>query len=243
MIVANIRGQLRRDDAQLALRLISRGSSSEYECAEATLRDHGIDEVLDDPRLLSALVEARQGGCASYALFSYVIVRHALMGVGEQDRVLADYVASILLHFGLQGRAQRVASTDDEWYTTLAELSGAADGPDPRRTFLVRAHLGNYALWLSGLFPEYIANRHWRRGAPDIDYFEAMGRRGFMLAAEHQLAGQHGVRSLYETAAERFALLRLALNHVSDAYLFPKHQSADRLMRDVSNAARWKLVS
>src|ERR1700684_3006748 len=80
MIVANVRGQLRRDDAQLALRLISRGSSSEYECAEATLRDHGIDEVLDDPRLLSALVEARQGGCASYALFSFVFVWDALMG-------------------------------------------------------------------------------------------------------------------------------------------------------------------
>jgi hypothetical protein len=243
MIVANVRGQLRRDDAQLALRLIARGSSSEYECAEATLRDRGLDEVLDDPRLLPALVEASQGACASYALFSYVVVRHALMDVGEQDRMLADYVAGILLHFGLGGRAQRVASADDEYYTTLAELSGATDGPDPRRTFLVRAHLGNYALWLSGLFPEYIANRHWRRGAPDLDYFEAMGRRGFMLAAEHQLAGQHGVRSLYEMAAERFALLRLALNHVSDAYLFPKHQSADRLMREVSNTTRWKLVS
>jgi hypothetical protein len=243
MIVANVRGQLRRDDAQLALRLIARGSPEEHESAEGTLRDHGLDDVLDDPRLLSALVEARQGACASYALFSYVVVRHALMGVGEQDRVLADYVASVLLNFGLRGRAQRVASTDDEWYTTLAELSGAADGPDPQRTFLVRAHLGNYALWLSGLFPEYITNRHWRRGTPDIDYFEAMGRRGFALAAEHQLAGQHGVRSLYETAAERFALLRLALNRVSDSYLFPRHQSPDRLLREVTNAARWKLVS
>src|SRR5665213_1349412 len=85
MIVANVRGQLRRDDAQLALRLIARGSSDAQESAEATLRDHGMDELLDDPRLLSALVEARQGSCASYALFSYVIVRHALMDVGERD--------------------------------------------------------------------------------------------------------------------------------------------------------------
>jgi hypothetical protein len=243
MITANVRRQLRRDDAQLVLRLIARGSPTEYECAEATLRDDGLDELLDDPRLLPALVEARQGACASYALFSYVVVRHALRDVGEQDRMLADYVASILLHFGLRDRAQRVARADDEWYTTLAELSGAAEGPDPRRTFLVRAHLGNYALWLSGVFPEYIANRHWKRGAPDLDYYEAMGRRGFALAAEHQLAGEHGVRSLYATAADRFAVLRLALNRVSDAYLFPGHQSADRLMREVTDAARWKLVS
>ena len=42
----------------------------------------------------------------------------------------------------------------------------------------MRAHLGNYALWLSGLFPDYIEARHWRRGAPDLDYYEEMGRRG-----------------------------------------------------------------
>lgn len=243
MIVANVRRQLRRDDAQLVLRLISRGSDAEYARAEATLRDQGLDDILDDPRLLPALIEARQGACASYPLFSYVVVRHALRGVGEQDRVLADYVAGILLHFGLRDRAHRVAQADDEWYTTLAELAGAADGPDARRTFLVRAHLGNYALWLSGLFPDHIASRHWRRGAPDLDYYEAMGRRGFTLAAEHDLADEHGVRTLYATAAERFPVLRLALNRVSDAYLFPGHHSPDRLLREVSDAARWKLVS
>ena len=78
MIVANVRGQLQRDDAQLALRLIGRGSRAEYDRAEATLRDRGFDELLDDPRLLQGLVESRHGVCASYPLFSYVIVRHAL---------------------------------------------------------------------------------------------------------------------------------------------------------------------
>jgi len=243
MIVANVRRQLRRDDAQLVLRLIARGSHDEYECAEATLRDRGMDDLLDDPRLLPALLEARQGACASYPLFSYVVVRHALREVGEEDRILADYVAGILLHFGLRDRAHRVGLADDESYSTLAELSGAADGPDPRRTFLVRAHLGTYALWLSGLFPDHIASHHWRRGAPDIDYYEAMGRRGFAMAAEHQLASEHGVRSLFTSAADRFAVLRRALNRVSDVYLFPGHQSPDRLLREVTDAARWKLVS
>jgi hypothetical protein len=143
MIVADVRHALRRDDAQLVLRLLARGSAVEYERGERVLRDEGLDALLDDPRLLTALLESRQGACASYPLFAYVVVRHAMQSVGETDRVLADYVASILLHFGLRERANRVGDADDEYYDTVAELLGAVDGPDAQRAFLVRAHLGN----------------------------------------------------------------------------------------------------
>jgi hypothetical protein len=243
MILANVRCQLQRDDAQLVMRLIARESVAEYERAETTLRDRGLDTLLDDPRLLQSLIAARQGACASYPLVSYVLVRHALRDLGEDDRTMADYVAAILLHFGLRDRAGRVGQADDECYTTLAELSGAVNGPDVRRTFLVRAHLGNYALWLSGLFPDYIAGRHARRGAPDLDYYEEMGRRGYALAATHRLATEHGLSGLYSTAANRFAVLRMALNRVSDSYLFPHHHSPDRLLRQVSDEARWRMMS
>jgi hypothetical protein len=243
VILANVRRQLQRSDAELVLRLIGRGSRADYEQAEAALRDRGLDELLDDPRLLQGLLEARPGGCASYSLFSYVIVRHALCGVGETDRVLADYVASILMHFGLRDRATRVSDVDDETYTTLADLSGAAEGPDIKRTFFVRAHLGNYALWMSGLFPDYIEGRRWRRGAPPLDYYEEMGRRGYSLAATHELAAQHGLASLFSAAADRFGTLRVALNRVSDVYLFPNVHTPDRLMRQVRDEARWRLTS
>ena len=168
MILANVRQHLTRDDAQLALRLIARGSSDVIEEAEVTLREQGIDGLLDDPRLYTGLMLAGHGAHASFPLFAYVVVRHALRDVGEGDRMLADYVASILLHFGLGSRATRVADSDDEVYTTLAELCGALESADAQRSFLVRAHLGNYALWLSGVFPEYIELRRWRKGGPDL---------------------------------------------------------------------------
>jgi len=243
MILANIRRTLGRDDAQLVLRILARGSQAEYARGEDLLRDEGIEALLDDPRLPSALMEARQGIRASYALFAYVIVRHALRSVGEEDRALADYVASLVLEFGLRGRSTKVADTDDARFDTLAELLAAVEGPDARRAFLVRAHLGNYALWLSGMFPESIAARHHRRGAPDIDYYEAMGRRGYELAAGHHLASEHGLVPLYAAAAERFPLLRIALNRVSDRYLFPTISSPDRLMRQVRDESRWRLPS
>jgi hypothetical protein len=157
--------------------------------------------------------------------------------------VLADYVAAVLLHFGVRDRAERISDSDDQSYTTLAELSGDVGDADPRRAFLVRAHLGNYALWRSGLFPDLIEHRRWRRGGPDLDYYETMGRRGFELAAGHRLASEHGLSALFDLAARRFGVLRMALNRVSDTMLFPDRHSPDRLLRQVRDESRWKQAS
>jgi len=241
MILANVRQHLTRDDAQLAVRLVARSSGDAIEEGEVLLREQGLDALLDDPRLLRGLMAARQGAHASLPLFTYVVVRHALRDVGEGDRLLADYVASIMLHFGLGTRATRVGDADDETYTTLAELIAAVENADARRGLLVRAHLGNYALWMSGVFPDHIETRRWRRGGPDLGYYEEMGRRGFTLAADHRLAAEHGLTALFAAAAARFPLLRQALNNISDALLFPNQPSTEKLMRQVRMEGKWML--
>lgn len=243
MILANVRRQLTRDDAQLAARLVADGSRRELEALEARLADEGIDAVLDDPRLPAALREAWLGARASFALFAYVTVRDALRRAGEGDRGLADYVASILVHFCHAEQVHRVSRADDEIYARLYELLEDVDDPDARRSLLVRAHLGNYALWLSGLFPDHIEQRRWRRGGPDLEYYETLGRRGFALASEHRLAAEHGLAPLYALAAERFGVLRVALNDVSDRLLFADVHTPERLMRQVRDLARWRYAS
>ncbi len=241
MILANTRHRLSRDDAQLALRVLSQSTGEPLESLERRLSDDGIDAVLDDPRLPAALVQQRQGARASLPLFAYVVVRHALLGRGETDRGLADYVSAVLEHFGVRDRSHRIGDSDDERYETLAQLAEDLDDRDPRRSFLVRTHLGNYALWLSGLYPDWIEYRRWQRGGPDLEYYEEMGRRGYQLAADHRLAEQHGLTPLFASAAERFGVLRLALNAVSDWMLFPNVQTPDRLMRQVRDEAHWRL--
>lgn len=239
MILGNVRASLTRNDAQLALRLVARGSRAELERAEAELRDEGIDALLDDPRLLPALLESRLGMNCSLPLFCYALVRHALRAAGEGDRAMADYVAAILLHFGMRDRAHRIGPSDDQTYDTLADLLGEVNVADARRSFLVRQHLGNYALWVSGLFPDLIEHRRWRRGGPDLEYYEDLGRRGFRLAADHRLAHEHGIDALLRDVAERFPVLRSALNGISDALLFPGVQSPERIMRQVRDEMRW----
>ena len=239
MIVANVRQCLTRSDAQLAMRLIARGSSGELDVLEQRLRDAGVDAILDDPRLRAALLEQAQAAHTSPRLFIYVVVRYALREVGEGDRVMADFVSSVLLHFGQRDRSQRIRAHDDQIYDTLASLLADAECGDPTRAFLARAHLGNYALWLAGIFPDYIEARQHRRGGPGLDYYDTMGQRGYQLAASHRLASEHGVQPLFSCAAERFGRLRVALNHVSDSIFFPRHHSASKLMRQVRDDARW----
>jgi hypothetical protein len=240
MILADTRHRLTRDDAQLAARLLAAEYGDDPADIEARIADEGIDSVLDDPRLPGALLRQPRGAHASLPLFAYVMVRTALRRAGENDRGLAYHVSARVINFGIRDRAHRIAESDDEIYDALAELARDVDDSDGRRSFLVRTHLGNYSLWLSGIFPDFIEQRRWRRGGPDLDYYEEMGRRGFRLAADHRLAEEHGLTTLYATAAERFGVLRTALNAVSDRLFFPAVNSPERLMRQVRDEARWK---
>jgi hypothetical protein len=242
MILADVRHRLSRADAQLAVRLVSSESTEERERVEQRLVDEGLDTILDDERLPVALLQSRYGAYASLPLFLYVMVRHALLRAGERDRALSDYLAAVLLAFGPRGRAERISEADDETYDSLASLLDDVNDRDPRRAFLVRVHLGNRALWIAGLYPDHVEHRKWRRGGPDLSYFEELGKRGFELAAEHRIAEQHGMTEVYAAVAARFGLLRVALNTLSDSLLFPNVHTPERLMRQVSDEARWKLA-
>lgn len=242
MILADARHRLSREDAQLAVRLLAKDSAGELDAVQQRLVDEGLDAILDDQRLPGALLGSRFGAYASLPLFLYVMVRHALLRAGEKDRAISDYLAALLLAFGARGRGERISEADDQTYDTLAALLEDVNDNDPRRAFLVRVHLGNQALWIAGLFPDYVEQRKWRRGGPDLDYFEELGRRGFELAAEHRIAEQYGMSDVYAAVAARFGLLRVALNSVSDRLMFPNVHTPERLMRQVKDEARWKLA-
>lgn len=234
MLPGSIRQRLTRNDAELALQLLVRLDPGGEPQLRAAVREQGIDILLDDPRLPEALRTQETGALASLPLLVYVLVRRAMREVREDDRTSTDFVSSIVLHFGLGDRARRIREHDDVTYDTLGDLAVDAECGDPTRAFLARAHMGHYALWLAGLFPDRIEAQRHRRGGPGLDYFDDMGRRGYEMAAHHRLAHAHGVEQLFEHAAEHFPRWRLALNHMSDRVLFPNFHSADKLLRQVT---------
>lgn len=215
MILANVRGQLRAADLQLMLLLLSRGSASHRAVLERRLETEGPDALLDIPDLAERLLAARTILVPSETLFFYVMVRHALRQVRVDDRELADYLAALLLEFGRRDRASRVDWHDDQSHRYLIDILADIEASHGERRFRVLLHLGNYALWLGGLFPEYIEARRVRRGGPDMTYYDGLGRRGFSLAAEDVLADRFHLDGVLHTAADRYAAVRSALNDVA----------------------------
>lgn len=235
MILANVRARLRGSDCRLVLVALGRREPGARARAEQRLATEGPDGLLDEPGLLEALLALRSLAVPSAALFAYVAVRHALLAADLDDRPLADYLAALLLEFGRGDRATRPEPADDQTYHYLTEIVTdlAQDQGPPERRFLLQAHLGNYALWLAGLFPDFIAVRRARRGGPDLPYYDALGRRGFGAAAAHALAERYGVAGIYRTAAERFPAVRQALNRLSDRVMFPNVVTDDRVLRNL----------
>jgi hypothetical protein len=221
MIRANTRGRLTAADLQLVILLLSRGSAYRRADLERRLTSEGPDSLLDAPELFERLLTMRSMLLPSEALFYYVIVRHALRRADLDDRDLADYLSALLLEFGQRDRAWRIDWNDDQRHRYLVDILADLEATVGDRRFKVMVHLGNYALWLSGLFPDYIAARRLRKAGPDVSYYDAMGSRGFGLASDHALAEEYGLGPVLRTAAERFPALRSALNGVSDRLLFP----------------------
>ncbi len=237
MILPNVRASFGRAEANAVLRLLEGGGPGGSTRAHHRLRDQGFDALLDDPRTLNAVLTADVG--VSPGLVFYVLVRHALLESGIDDRTLADYLAALLVEFGREDRAYRIQDGDPDRFFYLVDLITAMDGPDGRRQFLLRAHLGNFALWLTGIFPDHVVTRVQRRGAPGIDYFEAVGASGYRQAADSSIAGRYGLDRVYRTAADAFPALRVALNRIADRYLFPaRGPSVNRLLRQIADRGR-----
>ena len=235
MILANVRSRLGAVDLRLVVLALTRADPARRARCERLLLDEGPDRLLDDPALLAALVAMRTLVVPSPPLFAYVAVRHTLLAGGVEDRELADYLAALLLEFGDHGRHTRVRQTDDESYHYLVDIVADLAGHEEtgERGFLLQTHLGNYSLWLAGLFPDYIAARRTRAGGPDLPYYDELGRHGYDLASRHRLAEHFGVAAIFRAAADRFPALRVAFNRLSDRVFFPNVTSPEKILRSM----------
>lgn len=236
MILPNVRSSFGRDEAERVVHALACGDSTRARELEACVAERGLDPLLDDPGLPDLLTGG--GGVRSLplGLILYVLVRHALLESGLESRVIADYVSALVLEFGFRGRSYRIADHDDREYHYLVDILDDMSRASGRRAFLLEAHLGNFALWLSGLFPDHISSRVHRKGGPGLDYYEEMGQTGYRMAAADPVARQESLDELFRDAAEAFVELRRGLNRVSDRYLLPRRgPSVDRLLRQVED--------
>ncbi len=216
MIQPNCRAQFAAEDIDFILSVLG-GKIGTAECLIKLLADEeSRDLVLDDEALLHALLERR--GClrVSTRFYFYILVRHVFRRSDIQDRSVADYVAEVLTEFSRSERARCVVPGQSNPLDYFFEMMAALRTADDRTSFHIRVHMGNYSLFLSGVFPERIRFRAEARGFPDLKYYEGLGRTQYRVASDHRLAHQYELTRIFGTLSERFGATRLALNDISD---------------------------
>lgn len=192
------------------------------------------DLILDDEQLFQAVIERR--GCLTLSshFYFYILVRNVLRKNSIDDRVVADYVAEVLSEYSSMERSQCRVPGQAEPLNYFFEMLMALRNVNDRNSFELRAHIGNYALFFTGVFPDRIRVRAEKRGFPDLKYFEGIGRANFRVASDHRLAQRYELGPIFAKLSERFHATRLALNDISDRLfsLGEQDHSLDTLIRN-----------
>jgi hypothetical protein len=220
MIQPHCRDQFAAEDIDFILSVLGRKIGT-AECLVKLLADEeSRDVILDDEALFHALLE--RGGClrVSTRFYFYILVRQVFRRSGIADRTVADYVAEVLAEFASAERARCVVPGQANSLDYLFEMLTALRTADERTGFFVRVHIGNYSLFLSGVFPDRIRFRAEVRGFPDWRYYEGLGRTQYRVASDHRLAQRYELAEVLNTLSERFAATRLALNDIAERLFF-----------------------
>ncbi len=216
LIQPNCRIQFTSQDVSFILGTLGR-KIGDKECLVKLLGDLSTrDLILDDEDLLHSLLEQRQCLEVSSHFYFYILFRNVLNRAGLNDRNLADYVAEVLAEFSISARSDCVLRDQKTPLTYLFEMLLALQTADERTAFELRLHVGNYSLFLAGVFPDRIRERAKRKGFPDLRYYEEMGKTQYRIAGYHRLAERHNLGAILNTLSERFKTTREALNDLSE---------------------------
>jgi hypothetical protein len=218
MIRANCRERFTAADFDFVVRTLARSQTDHVSLVDLLSNVETRDSVLDHPRLIDAILSNPGHLRISSQFYFYVLARHVLRQAGIADRKLSDYVGSLLETFSRVSRLVTPENRDAQERQYISDILIALRRATPEQAFLLRAHAGNYSLFISGIFHENTQRRSLR-GAPDIKFYEQVGRTNYQLVASHATARRCELDDVFEGLADRFHDVRVALNELSDRLL------------------------
>lgn len=141
-------------------------------------------------------------------------VRASFCDLAIQDEPAATYLADLLTRFArteqLYPRGVSVPKLETV-VDMLLEVQAAwnldTPGFRPEHEVSVRRHIGDYTLFMTGVFRERVERV---TGAP---YYVAQGKRAYHFVSEHARAGRRGDAPPFGRLAERFEHFAGALDY------------------------------
>jgi hypothetical protein len=211
---------------------LSRFTSFDFHFIETTLRtalseeerswDHAsLVEKLREPGLRIAATGHAYPLSISPEFYFFLLVDHSFQEAGITDLAIIDYVAATLARHGAPSEVTRAQiDRPDRDFTYHLDFAEAMEGLHGYDRYFLQVRCGNQFLVMTGLFPGFLEERARRRGAPGLSYYESVARQAFLAAGEHPLAEEFRLQRMYPRLADCFPDARLALNRMSEKYLF-----------------------
>jgi hypothetical protein len=232
VIQANCRAQFTADDFSFVVRVLAKSPKDAVSLVSLLSDEAERDAILDHDLVYNSLVDGV--GClqVSAAFYFYVLTRRVLRRVSLDERALTDYVAAVLLGFSKtsQLKAQGDIRPTARSFTYISDLMQQANSCAPEQAYLVRVHMANYALFLSGMFAERVHAHVQRRGAPSLSFYEAVGGSTYLSVADHPQARRSELGDIFRMLGGEFHRVRLALNNLADTLLH-LHETPSILIR------------
>jgi hypothetical protein len=162
--------------------------------------------------------------------FFNTIVRRAFWELGIAEQPVVEHVSDMLTEFANVEHVYRMRSLEgkriDSLVDMMRELPGAGGRARLEREREVRCYIGNYSLFMSGMF-----RAHAERGGY-LDFYMETGRRSYWAVSEFDLALYRTGFLLFQDLSKRFEIYAGALDYVRKAYFAPyqgEHPYADFL--------------
>ncbi len=153
-------------------------------------------------------------------LFSELIHHHFNRHIGLHDDEMQDYVVSLLSEFCEYDQLVKLRNADGRRLDDVGEMLLEADpvyGPAPSfdRERQVRKHVGDYILFLCGMFPESINHYRLRRQRLEnfIDFMKA-GKESYYIVSRFDQFEYARLAPLFSKLAREFESCVYALNLV-----------------------------
>jgi hypothetical protein len=153
------------------------------------------------------------------ALFAE-LVQTRLLGTAQlNEAALARYIARVLVDFCHVGNLYRIRNSAGKALEDVGEMLIASNPLLEGRSFIyereVRKHIGDYTLFLAGMFPEYVSRIHRQKRRLDsfVDYLKA-GKESYSVVAAFDQFEFREEAPLFRRLSERFELCVFGLNLV-----------------------------
>lgn len=236
MIRANCRDRFTSDDFIFISNILSKMDSEKAAIVTLLSDSESRDEMLDTKTLFTALTENQHFSKISPFLYFYVLLRRIFLENDLNDRELTDYVASMLAEFFSADRVNTISNHHEVRYHYFVDMMQDGIDANSFETFLLRSHMGNYALFMTGIFPERIFYKStYGHKAPGFEYFEMMGKNGYRMASQHELAVKLSLMHILNKLSDHFGPIRLALNNMVDNYITVDNRppTLDKILRQI----------